>query len=114
VTRGTDFAAAADHIGGQASADPPNTPDHRADGAPTMEAPMSPTSLRSERLILANPLDRRLPRKVTAWDQIAAALRGPEFLALVLFCALGFLATVALNLLVPNFGEITESLQPFF
>lgn len=75
---------------------------------------MSPTSLRSERLILANPLDRRLPRKVTAWDRIVAAFRSPEFLALVTFCALGLLITVALNLLIPDFGEIAESLQPFF
>ena len=75
---------------------------------------MSPTSLRSERLILANPLDRRIPRKVTAWDQIVAAFRSPEFLALVMFCALGLLITVTLNLLVPNFGEVAESLQPFF
>lgn len=75
---------------------------------------MSPTSLRSERLILANPLDRRIPRKVSAWDQIIAAFGSPEFLALVIFCALGLLATVALNLLVPEFGELAESLQPFF
>jgi hypothetical protein len=79
-----------------------------------MEAPMSPTSLQTERLILSNPMDRRLPRKVTSWDRIAAALGSPEFLALVIFCALGLLMTVALNLLVPDFGEITASLQPLF
>jgi len=75
---------------------------------------MSPTSLRTERLILANPMDPRLTRTVTAWDRIAAALGSSEFLALVMFCALGLLGTVVLNLLVPNFGEITASLQPFF
>ena len=31
---------------------------------------MSPTSLRSERLILANPTDPRIPRNVTSWDRI--------------------------------------------
>lgn len=75
---------------------------------------MSPTSLRSERLILANPMDPPLPRNATPWDRIIATLRSPEFLTLVIFCALGLLATVALNLLVPNFGEITASLQSFF
>lgn len=79
-----------------------------------MEAPISPTSLQSERLILANPMDRRLTRTVTSWDRIVAALRSPEFLSLAIFCALGLLATVALNFLVPDFAEVTASLQPFF
>jgi hypothetical protein len=79
-----------------------------------MEASMSPALLRSERLILADPMDRRLPRSVTSWDRLAATLRSPELIALVIFCALGLLATVAVNLLVPDFGEITASLQPFF
>ncbi len=79
-----------------------------------MEAPISPTSLRSERLILTDPKDARLPRQATRWDRIIATLGNPELLALVIFCALGLLATVALNLLVPDFGEIIASLQPLF
>lgn len=79
-----------------------------------MEVSISPTSLRAERLILANPMDARLPRNVTAWNRITAVLGSPEFLAVVMFCALGLLGTVVLNLLVPNFAEITASLQPFF
>ncbi|HUI14934.1 MAG TPA: hypothetical protein VL048_15865 [Xanthobacteraceae bacterium] len=75
---------------------------------------MSPTSLQSERLILSNPMDARLPRDVTTWDRIIAAFRGPEFLALLMFCALGLLLTAALNVFVPDFSEITVSLQPYF
>jgi len=75
---------------------------------------MSPTSLHSERLILADPTDTRLSRPATAWDSIVAALTGPELIALAMFCALGLLATVALYLWVPNFGEITASLAPMF
>jgi hypothetical protein len=78
-----------------------------------MEASMSPTSLRSERLILANPMDPRIPRNVTSWDRIVAALKTPELLAIVIFCSLGLLATVFLSLLFPKYGEIVASLQPF-
>jgi hypothetical protein len=74
---------------------------------------MSPTSLRSERLILANPTDPRIPRNVTSWDLALATLKAPELLALVIFCSLGLLATLVLTLLIPNYGEIVTSLQPF-
>ena len=74
---------------------------------------MSPTSLRSERLILANPTDPRIPRNVTSWDLALATLKAPELLALVIFCSLGLLATLVLTLLIPNYGEIVASLQPF-
>jgi hypothetical protein len=50
---------------------------------------------------------------VTEWDRTLATLKTPEFLALVIFCSIGLLATVVLNLLIPNFGEIVASLQPF-
>ena len=78
-----------------------------------MEASISPTSLRSERLILANPTDPRIPRNVTSWDLALATLKAPELLALVIFCSLGLLATLVLTLLIPNYGEIVASLQPF-
>lgn len=74
---------------------------------------MSSTSLRSERLILANPTDPRIPRNVTSWDLALATLKAPELLALVIFCSLGLLATLVLTLLIPNYGEIVASLQPF-
>lgn len=78
-----------------------------------MEASMSPTSLQSERLILANPRNR-VPRNLTSWHRNLASVKTPELLALAIFCSLGLLATAALNLLIPNFGEIVVSLQPFF
>jgi len=74
---------------------------------------MSPTSLQTERLILADPADKRLRRNAGASDRIAAALTGPELVALGIFCALGLLATVALYLVFPNFGEVATSLQAF-
>jgi hypothetical protein len=115
VTRGTDAGAAEAQIYHSSKGRPP---DHcprfsLADGA-KMEASMSPTSLQSERLILADPADIRLARRPTGWDSIVAAVTGPELVALLIFCALGLLATVALNLWVPNFGEVAASLQPMF
>ncbi len=74
---------------------------------------MYPSFLRSERLILADPMDPRLPRNVSSWDRFVATLTSPELLALIIFCVLGLLVMAALNLLVPNVGEITAPLQPF-
>jgi hypothetical protein len=115
VTRGTDVAASEAQICRSSKGRPPAHCSRLslADGA-KMEASMSPTSLQSERLILADPTDIRLARRPTAWDSIVAAVTGPELIALALFCAFGLLATVALNIWVPNFGEIMASLQPFF
>ena len=58
-------------------------------------------------------MDARLRRNATTSDRIVAALTSPELIALVTFCALGLLVTVALTLAVANFGETTASLQPF-
>jgi hypothetical protein len=83
-----------------------------ADGAAT-EANMSPTSLRSERLILADPTDPRLPRNVTHWDRVFATLTHSELVSLIIVCAIGLLVTAAMYLVVPNFGETVASLEPF-
>jgi hypothetical protein len=74
---------------------------------------MAPTSLQTERLILTDPLDSRLRRDASASDRIVAALNNPELIALVIFCALGLLATVALYIAFPSFGELATSLQAF-
>ena len=74
---------------------------------------MSPTSLQTERLILANPMDARLPRSVSTAHWIVAALTSPELIVLVIFCAFGLLLTAAINIAVPNYGEVVASLQPF-
>jgi hypothetical protein len=74
---------------------------------------MAPTSLQTERLILTDPLDSRLRRDARASDRIAAALNNPELVALAIFCALGLLATVALYIAFPAFGELSASLQAF-
>jgi len=75
---------------------------------------MSPTSLHSERLILTDPMDSRLRHNASASGRIVAVLTSPELIALVMFCAVGLLATVALNLAIPNFGEVAATLQPLF
>jgi hypothetical protein len=74
---------------------------------------MRPASLRSERLIMANTKNLRLPRNTAGWDRIIATLTSPEFIALAVVCALGLMVTAALSLMFPNFSEITTSLQPF-
>jgi len=74
---------------------------------------MSPTSLQSERLFLSDPTDARLHRDAIRSDRFVAAITGPELIGIAIFCALGLLLTAVINLIVPNFGEIVVSLQPF-
>jgi hypothetical protein len=83
-----------------------------ADGS-KVEAPMRYLSSRSERLILADPLDPRRRKEPTIWDHISAALNDPELVAVALFCALGLLATFGLYVLFPGFGALAASLQAF-
>jgi len=65
---------------------------------------MTQVSFGRERLILANPADPRILRRVTAWDQIVSALRSPDFVALVTFCIIGLLVTIAFSVAFPGFG----------
>ncbi len=74
---------------------------------------MKYSSVRSERLILADPLDPRRRQEATIWDHIGAALNHPELIATALFCSLGLLATFALYFLFPEFGALAASLQAF-
>lgn len=74
---------------------------------------MRPTSLRSERFILADPADIRL-RNAGPANPIVAALTSPEAIGIAIFCLAGLLLTAIVNLLVPNFGEVAASLQPLF
>ena len=64
---------------------------------------MKHSSFKGERLILADPMDPRLRRNVTAWDHIVAALTNSELIALAMFCALGLAVTVGLLLSDPQF-----------
>jgi hypothetical protein len=82
-------------------------------GGSKVEASMKHSTFQGERLILTDPRDPRLPRNMTARDHIVAALKNPELIAIVVFCALGLVVTVGLMLLMPNFGEIAESLQAY-
>jgi hypothetical protein len=83
-----------------------------ADGS-KVEAPMRYVSSRSERLILADPLDPRHRRETTIWDHISAALNDSELVAVALFCSLGLLVTLGLYILFPSFGALAASLQEF-
>jgi len=75
---------------------------------------MSPTSLRTERLILANPTDSRFAaRNLAIWDRLVAAFTDSEFSALVMICAIGLILTLVVSLAVPNFAETMVSVQPF-
>jgi len=71
------------------------------------------SSLRGERLILADPLDPRLRREATIWDHIGAALNDSGLIAITLFGTLGLLATLGLYILFPSFGALAASLQAF-
>jgi hypothetical protein len=41
---------------------------------------------------------------VTLWSQMAHAVANPDFVAVAIFCAIGFLATVNLILRLPDIG----------
>jgi hypothetical protein len=73
-----------------------------------MNAPM-----RSERLILMDPTDPRIPQCVTASDQIKAALTNPDLIAVLIFCGIGLLVTGIVLVAVPSFSEISASFQQF-
>jgi hypothetical protein len=74
---------------------------------------MKYSSFPGERLVLADPTDHRLRRKAAVWDHVVAALTDPEFIALILFCALGLVVTIGLCILIPDFGKIAASPQAF-
>lgn len=83
---------------------------------------MTLTSMKREAVILEHPVDSRIIRreipwnkvaKGTPWKRIVAVLRNPEFAAVMMFCAIGFLVTVAVLLAFPNIGEMTQSIQQF-
>jgi len=75
---------------------------------------MSPTSLRTERLILTNPTDSQVAaRNLAIWDRLVAAFTDSEFSTLVMICAIGLILTLVVSLAVPNFAETMVSVQPF-
>jgi hypothetical protein len=70
--------------------------------------------MRDERLILVNPAPGPLLRKVTRWDRLVAIFTDPDLVAIVLFCALGTLLTVALIHSLPGWAEVIATAQQFF
>jgi hypothetical protein len=74
---------------------------------------MSQSSMRDERLILVNPAHGPLLRKVTWWDRLAAIFTDPDLVAVVLFCALGAILTVALIHALPGWVEVIATAQQF-
>jgi hypothetical protein len=65
---------------------------------------MSYTFFGRERLIFADPTDPRALRRVTLWDQIAETLGSPDFIAIVAFCVIGLLVTIAFSFGFPDCG----------
>ena len=74
---------------------------------------MSQSSMRDERLILVNPVHSPLLRKVTRWDRLVATFTDPDLVAVILFCALGALLTVALIHALPGWVEVIATAQQF-
>jgi hypothetical protein len=73
---------------------------------------MSQLFTRDERLILVDPVNGPLLRKVTQWDRLAAIFTDPDLVAVALFCALGALLTVAVHSL-PGWVEVIAAAQQF-
>jgi hypothetical protein len=69
--------------------------------------------MRDERLVLVNPAYGPLLRKVTRWDRLVAIFTDPDLAAVLLFCALGALLTVALIHSLPGWVEIIAAAQQF-
>jgi hypothetical protein len=72
---------------------------------------MSQLFTRDERLILVDPANGRLLRKVTQWDRLVAICTDPDLVAVVLFSALGALLTIALIHALPGWVEVIAAAQ---
>ncbi len=64
--------------------------------------------LRTERLILIDPTDPRIPQWATA-----SALTSPDLIAVLIFCGIGLLVTGTMLVAIPSFGEMSASFQQF-
>jgi hypothetical protein len=121
VTRGTDIPGIETKFGAIARAHPSRDIQTSFAGWQQMEAAMTYVPTQRERLILENPEDPRIIRteapwkvtKGTPWNRIVAVLKNPDLAAIVMLCVIGLLVTAALLLAVPDFGEISQSLQQF-
>jgi len=74
---------------------------------------MSQSFTRDEQLILVNPAYGPLLRKVTLWDRLVATFTDLDLVAVVLFCALGALLTIALIRSLPGWVEAIATAQQF-
>ncbi len=74
---------------------------------------MSYLSPEGERLFFADPTDPRIRRDATELERVIAELTGPELLALIMFCALGLAATLALCSFAPSFADGVASFQNY-
>jgi len=65
---------------------------------------------RTGRLIL-DPADRRLLKKINAWDEVVSILTSADVVALSAICLAGLLTSLVVLLAFPGFVEIVEMLQ---
>ncbi len=65
-------------------------------------------SMRSERLILIDPTDPRIPQWATA-----SGLTSPDLIAVLIFCGIGLLITAIVLVAIPGFGEMSASFAQF-
>jgi hypothetical protein len=66
--------------------------------------------MRYELQISAAPLSDRPSAMWAIWSWIVATIKSPEFLMVVLFCAVGLWLTFYFIHYFPNYGEMVESL----
>jgi hypothetical protein len=111
--RGTDAAAGKRHYTAS-DARPANMTRPCGPAANWWRSPMSQLFTRDERLILVDPADGPLLRKVTQWDRLAAIFGDPDLIVVVLFCALGALLTIVLIHSLPGWVEAAATAQQFF
>jgi hypothetical protein len=63
---------------------------------------MTYTFFAKERLILGDPTDRRILRRVSTWDRVAEILTSPDFVVIAAFCVVGLLLTIAFGVVAPG------------
>jgi hypothetical protein len=56
---------------------------------------------------------RSLRSPETSWDRFTAAIKNPQFLVIVAFCALGLLITLIFTLRFPEWGAVIEQYNQF-
>ena len=60
------------------------------------------------------PTTRRRNAAEAAWDRLAATLADPDFMAVAIFSAIGFLITLNLMIYFPNLGALVQQYNTLY